>query len=120
MLITGGGWLILDNFFQQKTALGLQKHPWQGFLISTHGVSSYLFSVLFGYILAEHVAIVWRRSRYRISGYTLIFSIGISILTGASFLFLPLGSFHSLVTWLHVGSAAVLFGAIVFHVIFKK
>lgn len=116
MLVTGGLWLILDNFFQQKTIVGLQKNPLQPILLTIHGVFSYLFTGIFGYIISDHVAKALSAKRYRISGYSLIASISISILSGCCFLFLSLEDFHSIVTWVHVLSALLILGSLVVHI----
>ena len=120
MVATGGGWLVLDNFFQQKSIVGLQKHPWQSVLINIHGFSSYLFSVLFGFILCEHVAVVWQAKKYKISGYALVGLSSVLIITGAVFLFVSLPESPSIVTWIHVAAAFLLAVSLLSHVKFKR
>lgn len=120
MSFSGFAWLILDNYFQQKTIVGLQKHPWQGFLINFHGCYSYLFSILFGYIIAAHVSAFWAAKRYRFSGNLLLALISLSIASGASLVFLSLQKLHNLITWVHIISGISILIMLIFHVRTKR
>jgi len=119
MLVSGAGWLILDNFFEQETQFGLQKHPWQIPLLNLHGFSSYLFTILFGYLIGSHVVVAWKAKRYRNSGLLLLVTIACVIASGASFLFLPVEDIESYLTWVHVVSALALLGTLAWHINFK-
>ncbi len=66
--LTGCLWFALDQFFTTPGDFGVQRHPWQPTLLFLHGLLALATSYLFGWVMARHVAEVWRSGRRRVSG----------------------------------------------------
>ena len=113
LALTGALWLYFDQFVLFETKIGLQKHPMQSFLLMNHGVSSWIFVFLLGWILSRHLPFVWPQFRKRNSGLLLSTLVAVTTLSGFSLYYLGgelSRGWVSLAHWtLGFGFLAVLF-----------
>ena len=106
---SGCAWLVLHFFFPMMTAFGPAPNPWESVFVHTHGWVAVCGVFLLGWITAGHISDRWRRSRNRVTGFSLAgFAV---ILTSSGYaLYYTTDHFHDVAATLHevLGVAAVI------------
>jgi len=86
--IAGAAVFVLKHFVTVTTELGTTQNPWQAKVLVVHGVLAVAATFLFGWIAADHVAIMWRNGADRTSGLWLLWLVAALIVTGFAGFFL--------------------------------
>jgi hypothetical protein len=71
--LSGGVWLLLDQFFASRGPFGTTPHPWAPAILLVHGIAAILSMYLLGWVTARHVLRWWPGRLRRLSGGTLAF-----------------------------------------------
>lgn len=101
LVITGALWLYFDSFVLVETKIGMQKHPWQSLILINHGVGSWLFIGLLGWLLGRHLPFVWPQNRKRTSGIILTTLVFITSLSGFGLYYLSAEMAREWISLLH-------------------
>lgn len=86
--LSGGVWLLLDQFFQRQGEFGAMQNPWQPPLLLVHGIVAIGSMYLLGWISARHVLRWWPSRLRRLSGSLLASLLTILVLSGFALFFL--------------------------------
>ena len=86
--LSGTALLVLQLFFRRADEFGLLRHPLEPGMLTLHGVLAVLGLYLLGWLSARHVGEAWRRAERRVSGITLLATLGILALSGFALFFL--------------------------------
>ena len=102
-------WLVLHLGFEPRNEFGALPHPWEAPLMRVHGVVAVVGVFLLGWLGAGHVLERWRRARKRTSGWVLMASAVLLVLSGYA-LYYTVGAPHAAAAWLHewLGAAALI------------
>jgi len=79
---------VLKHFLTVTTEFGPAQNPWQAPMLVVHGVLAVAATFLFGWIAADHVAVMWRNGADRASGLWLLWLVAGLIVTGFAGFFL--------------------------------
>jgi phosphoglycerol transferase MdoB-like AlkP superfamily enzyme len=85
--LSGCVWLVLDEFFESRGPFGVTRHPWQGAILTLHGIVAIISTYLFGWLTAGHVLARWPRRSRRLSGATLAAFLMLLTLSGFALFF---------------------------------
>lgn len=55
LFFSGTVWWAMEKWLRVHTALGEDHHPAQGIILRLHGLFSYFFITLFGYVIHSHI-----------------------------------------------------------------
>ena len=88
MWLVGTAVFVLKHFFAASTEFGPAQSPWQAKVLVVHGVLAVAATFLFGWIAADHVAVMWRNGADRVSGLWLLWLVAALIVTGFAGFFL--------------------------------
>jgi len=99
--IAGAAVFVLKHFFTATTEFGTTQNPWQAYVLVVHGVLAVAATFLFGWIAADHVAVMWRNGADRVSGLWLLWLVAALIVTGFAGFFLVADSVRGLNGTLH-------------------
>ncbi len=69
--LSGCAWLLLDEFFQSTGPFGVTPHPWEGAVLTLHGIVALVSTYLFGWLTARHLLARWPARTRRLSGAVL-------------------------------------------------
>ena len=69
--LSGCSWLVLDGFFESTGPFGVTPHPWEGAVLTLHGIVAIISTYLFGWLTARHLLARWPARSRRLSGATL-------------------------------------------------
>ena len=108
--VSGCVWLVAHYAFPTATEFGPAPNPWEPVLLRIHGWVAVSAVFLLGWITAEHISDRWRRSRNRVSGFSLA---GLAVVLTASGygLYYTTDRLHDVAAVGHeiVGAAAIVF-----------
>lgn len=82
LLITGGAWLLLDRFGKLEGDFGPEPSPYLPWLLLTHGVAAYGFTMVAAMLVPVHMKLGWSSGRNRRSGLLLVSISLFLVLTG--------------------------------------
>ena len=88
LLLTGVGWLLLEEFVRVEGTFGPERHPLERWMLVTHGVTSYAALLMMGMISGTHVIPAWRRRKNRLSGMLVLSVLFVLILTALALYYL--------------------------------
>lgn len=80
--LSGCAWLVAHFGFPARTDFGPAPNPWEPGLLRVHGWLAVGAVFLSGWITAGHISDRWRRSRNRLSGFSLAGFAAVLTLTG--------------------------------------
>jgi hypothetical protein len=103
---SGVAWLALHLFFEPRTEFGPLPHPWEPLLMRVHGLLAVVSVFLLGWLVAGHIVERWRRSRSRLSGWTLLVLAAVLIASGYA-LYYTVGPAHTASARVHEWLGAV-------------
>jgi hypothetical protein len=108
--LAGAAAFLLKHFFTVSTEFGVAQNPWAAKVLVVHGVLAVAATVLFGWIAADHVAVMWRNGADRVSGLWLLWLVAALIVTGFAGFFLVAESVRAWNGTLHeiLGLALIL------------
>lgn len=86
--LAGAAVFVLEHFFAVSTEFGPAQSPWRANVLVVHGVAAVAATFLFGWIAADHVAVMWRNGADRASGLWLLWLVAALIVTGFAGFFL--------------------------------
>jgi hypothetical protein len=108
--VSGCAWLVAHFAFPTATDFGPVPNPWEPLLLRIHGWVAVAGVFLLGWITAEHISDRWRRSRNRVSGFSLA---GLAVILTASGygLYYTTDRLHDIAAVTHelLGAAAIAF-----------
>ena len=99
--ITGLAFFILNTFVTFEGEFGIEKHPWQYPILRIHGAASFFIMIIFGYFLAAHVKINWRRKEKPILGIIMVAMPILSIISAYILYYFALENFREFVGYFH-------------------
>jgi hypothetical protein len=114
--IAGTAVFVLKHFFTLTTEFGATLNPWQTNALVVHGVLAVAATFLFGWIAADHVAVMWRAGADRASGLWLLWLVAALIVTGFAGFFLVADSVRAWNGTLHEILGLVLIAPWLVHV----
>lgn len=82
LLLSGGGWLLLEHFVRVEGAFGPTHHPAQPWLVKLHGVLAQLAVWGFGALWTFHIRRAWHWRRRRASGGAMFAIMALLSLSG--------------------------------------
>ena len=68
LVVSGIGWLVLDQSVRVIGEFGSEHHPAERWALILHGISAYFFLIVAGAMIPVHVQLGWRIGRNRSSG----------------------------------------------------
>ena len=86
--IAGAAVSVLGHFFTVSGEFGVTQSPWAAEALVVHGVLAVAATFLFGWIAADHVAVMWRGGAERASGLWLLWLVAALVVTGFAGFFL--------------------------------
>jgi hypothetical protein len=106
---SGCAWLVVHFFFPATTDFGPAPSPWEPLLARIHGWVAVCGVFLLGWITAEHISDRWRRSRNRVTGFSLAGFALVLVLSGYA-LYYTTDYFHDVAAVIHeaLGVAAII------------
>ena len=111
--LSGGAWLVAHFGFPATTDFGPAPNAWEPGLLRVHGWLAVGGVFLLGWISAEHISDRWRRSRNRISGFSLTGFAAVLTLSGYA-LYYTADRLHDVVALAHeiLGAVVIVFALI--------
>lgn len=108
--VSGCTWLVIHYAFPTTTDFGPAPNPWEPVILCLHGWSALCGVFLLGWITAGHISDRWRRSRNRLSGFSLAGFALVLVLSGYA-LYYTTDRFHDVAASLHevLGVVAIAF-----------
>ena len=94
---------VFDGWIRVEGEFGQQRHPLQQIMLSAHGASAFLMLILFGFMLKNHVALLWRANKNRSIGITIVMSFIVLIITGYFLYYASAELFRLANSYLHIG-----------------
>ena len=85
--LSGCAWLVLNQFFESKGPFGVTPHPWEGAILTLHGILAIMSMYLFGWLTARHLLVRWPERSRRLSGATLAASFVVLAVSGFALFF---------------------------------
>lgn len=70
--ITGVTFFILNRWFRLEGEFGEEIRPWQFTVLKVHGAAAFVMISFFGYMLANHISIFWKKRKQRVAGMWLL------------------------------------------------
>lgn len=103
LFLTGSVWWYFDRFVRVRGQFGEDHHPIQEILIRVHGTIAYFTLLIIGYLIHSHVrpGLLSTKKRSLKTGWILIVTTTVLILSSAMDLFGPEGGLHSALTQMH-------------------
>jgi hypothetical protein len=107
---SGCTWLVMHYGFPAATEFGPAPNPWEPLLLKIHGWFAVGAVFLLGWITAEHISDRWRKSRNRVSGFSLAGLALVLTATGYG-LYYTTDRLHEVAGFIHeiIGTAAIGF-----------
>ena len=107
--VSGCVWLVVHFFVPMATDFGPAPNPWEPVLLHLHGWTAMCGVFLLGWITAGHISDRWRRSRNRVTGFSLAGFAVVLTLSGYA-LYYTTDRFHDVAATAHevLGVAAVI------------
>jgi MFS family permease len=111
--LSGCAWLIVHFAFPTPTDFGPAPNPWEPVILRMHGWSAVSGVFLLGWITAGHISDRWRRSRNRVSGFSLA-GFAVALLLSGYALYYTTDGLHDVAATLHevLGVVAIVFALI--------
>ena len=108
--VSGCVWLVVHFAFPTATDFGPAPNPWEPVILRIHGWSAVVGVFLLGWVTAGHISDRWRRSRNRVSGFSLAGFAVLLVLSGYA-LYYTTDRFHDGAAILHevLGVVAIAF-----------
>jgi hypothetical protein len=108
--ISGCTWLVVHYGFPTTTEFGPAPNPGEPALLRIHGWVAVGAVFLLGWITAEHISDRWRRSRNRVSGFSLA-TLAVVLTASGYGLYYTTDRLHDVAGFIHelVGAAAIGF-----------
>ena len=93
LFVSGSVWWAMEKWLRIHTALGEDHHPAQGIILRLHGLFSYFFLTLFGYVIHSHIRPGLHAKKRKSYGTGMLFTgvTTVLILTSAMDLYGPDG-----------------------------
>jgi hypothetical protein len=85
--LSGGWWLLLDQFFTRPGEFGRMPHPWEPAILLIHGVVAIFSMYVLGWVTARHVLRWWPAKLRRLSGGLLAALFAVLTLSGFALFF---------------------------------
>lgn len=107
--VSGCAWLVVHFFFPMTTDFGPAPNPWEPVFLHIHGWLAVCGVFLLGWITAEHISDRWRRSRSRVTGFSLA-GFALALTLSGYALYYTTDHFHDVAATTHeaLGVAAVI------------
>jgi hypothetical protein len=111
--LSGCAWLVAHFAFPVTTDFGPAPNPWEAGLLRVHGWLAVGGVFLFGWITSNHISDRWRRSRNRVSGFSLAGFATVLTVTGYT-LYYTTDRFHDAAATAHevLGALAIVFALV--------
>jgi hypothetical protein len=111
--LSGCAWLVLHFGFPTATDFGPAPNPWEPGILRVHGWLAVGAVFLFGWITAEHISDRWRRSRNRVSGFSLAGFAAVLTVSGYA-LYYTTDRLHDVAGVAHevLGALAIIFALV--------
>jgi hypothetical protein len=108
--LSGCAWLVAHFGFPARTDFGLAPNAWEPGLLRAHGWLAVGAVFSLGWISAEHISDRWRRSRNRLSGFSLAGFAAALTLSGYA-LYYTTDRFHDAAAAVHelLGALVIVF-----------
>ena len=110
LLVSGGAWLILHRLVTVAGAFGPEPSPFEPWLLQIHGVVAYVFLVVAGALIPNHIRLGWLARRNHYTGTTTTAAMLVLALSGVALYYV--GS-ESLRPWTSLAHWAVGLGGAV-------
>lgn len=93
---------IMNNWITVEGEFGPEKHPWQFFVLATHGFSAFFLLMMIGSMFTNHIPMAWKTKRSRRLGITLTTVFSIQFLTAYMLYYSGLESLRVPLTYVHL------------------
>jgi ABC-type proline/glycine betaine transport system permease subunit len=114
--ITGIAFFILNKWLLVEGEFGLEKHPWQSTILTSHGLSAFILLMIIGAIFINHTPIAWRIHRMRKIGIVLTTITSLQIISAYLLYYVSIESLRSISVYLHLSIGIGLPLILIIHV----
>jgi hypothetical protein len=107
--LSGCAWLVVHFFFPAATDFGPAPNPWEPVFLRIHGWAAVGGVFLLGWVTAGHISDRWRRSRNRLTGFSLAGGALALVFSGYA-LYYSTDEFHDVAAVVHeaLGVAVII------------
>lgn len=106
---SGCAWLLLHFLFPRQGDFGPEPNPWEPVVLRIHGWLAIGGVLLLGWLGSSHISERWWRSRRRVSGWALVGTAGVLVVSGYA-LYYTIDRLHDVAAVTHevLGGLAIL------------